>query len=94
MMRLEMSVSLRDCGRAYDAINDCHMLSAQLSQVSSDVWESEEMEDDEYDQLECDLEDQMSRFGVEEYEIMAKRCDDIDPGFSGWDDYNRYKYGC
>lgn len=93
MMRLEMSVSLRDCGRAYDAINDCHMLSAQLSQVSSDVWESEEMEDDEYDQLECDLEEQMSLFGITEYDIIAKRVGDLDPGFASWQDYNNYMYG-
>lgn len=69
MMCLRMEVSLRDCGRAFDAISDCQMLSAQLEQEASDVWVSGGYDEDDIEMLECDLEDQMLRFGVSEYEI-------------------------
>lgn len=93
MMKMEFSVSLRECCRAHDAISDCPMLSAQLHEMYSDMWESDELDDEEYENLESDLEEQMNLFGITEYDIVSKRVDDIDPGFADWQDYNNYMYG-
>lgn len=93
MMKMEFTVSLNECYRAHDAINDCPMLSSQLHETYSDTWESDELDDDEYENLESDLEEQMSLFGITEYDIIAKRVGDLDSGFASWQDYNNYMYG-
>ena len=102
MKKMMITVSLRECGKFQDAILDCHQLSERLKPEYSDVWMSDVLDDDEYEDLLCDVEDQLQIWGISEYEIEEAESDedgeeceyrDLDPGFSSWGDYNRYKYG-
>ena len=72
MKNLVLEISLRDAGRAMDAICDSGM-NAQLEQEASNVWvSSEALDEDDMEMMVCDVEDVMLRYGVCEYEITEK----------------------
>lgn len=105
MKKMVITVDLRECAQFQEAILDCPQLSKQLKPEYSDVWMSEFKDEDEYEELLCDVEDQLQSWGISEYEIEEVESDDLededdecrmdglDPGFSSWDDYYRYKFG-
>jgi len=100
MKKMKITVSLSECSKFQMAILDCPQISKELNQEYSDVWMSDALDDEEYEELLCDVEDQLQTWGVSEFEIEDVESDDeecmfrdLDPGFSSWADYNRYMYG-
>jgi len=69
MKKMMITVSLRECAQFQEAILDCSQLSKQLKPEYSDVWMSEFLDEDEWDDLLCNVEDQLQMRGVSEYEI-------------------------
>lgn len=74
-MKAIITISLGQTRKAGDAIEDCHMICDQLSQMASNEWETEwyneedEGECDAHNQLIYDIQDLFRRAGVSEYDI-------------------------
>lgn len=74
-MRAIIEVSVREAGKAFWAIDDCKMISDRLIQTASNVWETEDFEWDEEDELGeliCDVDDLLNRAGIEEFDIAKE----------------------
>lgn len=74
-MKAIITISCGQTRKAFDAIEDCHMISEQLYQAASNEWETDwyneedEGESDAHNQLIYDIQDLFQRAGVSEYDI-------------------------
>ena len=54
MKRFRFIISLRDARKAQDLLNDERGLREHLDQVSTNVWESEEYDEDEWGEIQSE----------------------------------------
>lgn len=74
-MKAIIEVSLSQTQAAWEAINDFSYINSQLTQTASNVWETEEYDEDieeeadAAEELICAIQEQFDRAGVTEYQI-------------------------